>query len=401
MKKNNTDFLIIGAGVIGITVALELKKRFPDQKIIILEKESQAGFHASGRNSGVLHAGFYYTADSLKARFCRDGNVAMKKYCLENTIKINENGKLVITKNESELETLQMLYERGIKNGVNLKLLSEQEAREIEPRVRTVKKAIFSPETASVDPTEVMKSLVNEAEKNNIIFLYDEKYSAHKEKCVITNKQKINAGYVINTAGLYADHIAKKYGFSQHYEIVPFKGLYLYSDEKIGALKTHIYPVPDLNYPFLGVHFTITAQGKIKIGPTAIPAFWREQYQGISRFSLSETIAILKREAILFSKNKFHFREVALHELKKYSKQFMASKADYMIDDFSVKNYKTWGKPGIRAQLVDIRSNALVTDFCYEGDSHSFHVLNAVSPAFTCSFPFAEHLVNEISVYFA
>jgi len=392
----HTDFLIIGAGVIGVTLALEIKKRFPDQTILVIEKESDAGFHASGRNSGVLHAGFYYTADSLKARFCRDGNRAMKNYCKENKIKINENGKLVITKNESELTGLQTLYDRGIKNGVDLTLISEKEALEIEPRVRTCQKAIFSPETASVDPSDVMRSLIQTADNVGIQFLYNTKYIGHKEKQVITNHQKINAGYVINAAGLYADKIAKQYGFGLQYEIIPFKGLYLYSNEKIGALKTHIYPVPDLNYPFLGVHFTVTAAGKIKIGPTAIPAFWREHYQGVERFSLRETIGILKREAILFAKNKFHFREVALHELKKYSKKFLAGEAAYMLDNFKVADYTTWGKPGIRAQLIDKRDNKLINDFCFEGDQHSFHVLNAVSPAFTASFPFSSFLVDQI-----
>ena len=397
-KKFSTDFLIIGAGIIGVTIALEIKKRCPNKKIIIIEKECQAGFHSSGRNSGVLHAGFYYTADSLKARFCREGNRMMKIYCKENNCLVNNNGKLVITKNESELTNLKMLYDRGINNGVHLTWLSEKEAREIEPRVRTIERAIFSPDTASVDPVEVMQSVVKKAQASGIEFLYNEKYlkSNSKKKIVITNQRKIISGYVINAAGLYADKIAKQFGLGMHYEIVPFKGLYLYSNEKVGALKTHIYPVPDLNYPFLGVHFTVTAAGKIKIGPTAIPAFWREQYHGFNRFSLSELMHILKRESILFFKNKFHFRQVAIHELKKYRKSFLAQQAAYMLDNFSAVDYQAWGKPGIRAQLIDKRRNTLVNDFCYESDDYSFHVLNAVSPAFTCSFPLAEFLVDKI-----
>ncbi len=393
-----TDFLIIGAGILGLTISLELKKRFPDQKIIIIEKESQVGMHASGRNSGVLHAGFYYTADSLKARFCRDGNRAMKAYCREHNIPLNENGKLVVVKDESELTALKTLYERGLKNGVDLKWIDEDAVREIEPRAKTIKHAIFSPETASVNPQLVLQSLIQEAQKNQITILYNEKYisSNKKEKIITTSKQNIHAGFVINTAGLYADHIAKQFGFSKHYEIVPFKGLYLYSDEKPGSLKTHIYPVPDLNYPFLGVHYTVTADGKIKLGPTAIPAFWRENYDGLKHFSASEMAAIVKREIILFLQNKFHFRKIALYEMKKYSKKFLASQASYMVHDFDVSQYKTWGKPGIRAQLVDTRDNTLVNDFCFEHDDYSLHVLNAVSPAFTGSFPFAKYLVEAV-----
>ena len=399
MKKINDDVVIIGAGILGVTVALEIKKRFPEQNILIIEKESIAGFHASGRNSGVLHAGFYYTADSLKARFCRDGNRAMKRYCLENNLKINQNGKLVITKDASELSALKMLYDRGVKNGVRLDLISENEAKKIEPRVRTCEKAIFSPDTASVNPTEVMQSLVKKAEKQGIRFSFGEKYLNHdkKTKMIITNKRKRSAGFVINAAGLYADKIAKQFGFSLHYDIVPFKGLYLYSDEKVGALKTHVYPVPDLNYPFLGVHFTITVDGKIKIGPTAMPAFWREQYHVGNRFSASELVSILKREVILFAKNQFHFIKIAIQELKKYNKKCMANQAAYMLNDFSARNYKQWGKPGIRAQLVDTRNDTLVTDFCFEQDDYSLHVLNAVSPAFTCSFPLAAFLVDQLT----
>lgn len=401
MRISTYDFVIIGAGVMGVTMSLELKKRDPNASILILEKENEAGFHASGRNSGVLHAGFYYTADSLKAQFCRDGNRAMTQYCEENKLKLNRNGKLVITKNESELAGLKTLYERGKQNDVRLEWIDEKTTREIEPRARTIGNAIFSPDTASVDPKEVMQSLVKNAKNNGVEFSFNEYYVSHQnnKKIIITNQRKISTGYIINAAGLYADKIAKQFGFSQYYEIVPFKGLYLYSNEPKGALKTHIYPVPDLNYPFLGVHFTITVDGKIKIGPTAIPAFWREQYQGADRFSFSELLSIAKREAILYIKNKFHFRRVAIHELKKYRRAFLANEAAYMIDDMNVDHFKQWGKPGIRAQLIDRRNNLLMTDFCYEGDHHSFHVLNAVSPAFTCSLSFSSFLVDKIMEY--
>ena len=351
--------------MLGITIALEIKKQFPHQKIIIIEKESVAGFHASGRNSGVLHAGFYYTEESLKARFCRDGNRDMKNYCKENKIHLNENGKLIVTKNESELSVLKILYDRGIKNGVRLEWIDEQSARHIEPRVRTVKQAIFSPDTASVNPTEIMCALTQQAKSLGILFYFNEKYIKHNNKTIITSQRKITVGFVVNAAGLYADKIAKEYGFGMQYEIIPFKGLYLYGSEEFGCLKTHIYPVPDLHYPFLGVHFTVTVDGKTKIGPTAIPAFWREHYHHLKNFSLTEMLQIIKRESILFVKNKVNFRKVALHELKKYQKSFLAKQAAYMLDDFSPHPFKTWGKPGIRAQLIDKNNNTLVTDFCY------------------------------------
>ena len=397
MANNNlqTDILIIGAGIIGVVMALELKKSFPDQSIQIIEKESLAGFHASGRNSGILHAGFYYTADSLKARFCRDGNRAMTQYCLENNLTINRCGKLVITKHENELKTLQTLYDRGIHNGVNLKLITAEEAREIEPRVRTVEKAIFSPDTASVDPVEVMASLVKKVEEKNIKINYDEPFISNnlKDKIVITNKRKIKTGFVVNAAGLYADKIARQYGFSQHYEIMPFKGLYLYSND-VGALKTHVYPVPDLNYPFLGVHFTKTVSGDIKIGPTATPAFWRENYTNWEHFDVAEFFTILGFETKLFLSNAFNFRELAIEEMKKYNKNYFISLAKNMVQQIDPAGFTEFTKPGIRAQLLDKTTLSLVQDFVVEADRTSVHVLNAVSPAFTCAFPFSQFVVS-------
>ena len=160
---NSSDFLIIGGGIIGICVARELKKRFQGSKIILIEKEADCGLHASGRNSGVLHAGFYYTANSLKARFTRKGNQFLTEYCESKNLKINKCGKLVVAKNEQELSQLDTLLERGRKNGVHLQDLSAAEARSIEPRVKTHQRALFSPTTSTVDPKEVLQALQNDA----------------------------------------------------------------------------------------------------------------------------------------------------------------------------------------------------------------------------------------------
>jgi L-2-hydroxyglutarate oxidase LhgO len=211
-----------------------------------------------------------------------------------------------------------------------------------------------------------------------------------------TSQGEMEAGYVINAAGLYADKIAKDFGFGENYEIIPFKGLYLYSDEPKGSVKTNIYPVPDLDYPFLGVHFTVTVDGKIKIGPTAIPAFWREHYRGLERFSLPEFLKISLTEARLFFTNTLNFRKLAFHELKKYDKSHLVSLASELLEGTLVRHYTSWGPSGIRAQLYDVKKKKLEMDFCFEGDNHSFHVLNAVSPAFTCALPFASFLVDEI-----
>jgi L-2-hydroxyglutarate oxidase LhgO len=391
-----SDFLIIGGGIIGITLARELKRRHPDSSILLLEKEEFCGFHASGRNSGVLHAGFYYTKDSLKARFTRLGNQRMTEYCLERGLRINRCGKLVVARNAEELAGLAELLSRGEKNGVLLNELSAEEARRIEPRVKTFEKALFSPNTSTVDPKEVTSTLAQETMEQGVRFLFNVRYLRRKRDAVVTTQGDISAGYVINAAGLHADRIAKDFGFSQDYAILPFKGLYLYSNEPPGAFRTNVYPVPNLKNPFLGVHFTVTVDGKAKIGPTAIPAFWREHYDGLDRFDLKEFLEVVSEEARLLFRAGFDFRGLAVEEIKKYSRSYLTEQAAQLAEGVKEEQYRSWGRPGIRAQLLDVRRRSLIMDFCVEGDETSFHVLNAVSPAFTCSMPFSEFLCDEI-----
>jgi L-2-hydroxyglutarate oxidase LhgO len=364
--------------------------------VVVLEKEHTPGQHASGRNSGVLHAGFYYAADSLKARLTRDGNRELTEYCLDRAIPINQCGKLVVAKNESELDGLDTLLKRGRANGVEVEVITAADARTIEPRVKTFTKALYSPTTSTVNPGDVMRELCKDLVQANIELITGARYLQHKTNRVVTTKGNIDAGYIINAAGLYADKIARLFGFSKDFTILPFKGLYLYMTAEAGQLDKHIYPVPDINNPFLGVHITITVDGHIKIGPTAIPAFWRENYTGLKAFNLSEFMEITGMEMNLLLSNQFGFRQLAIQELQKYSRARMVKLASAMVEGIEKCHLKQWGKPGIRAQLVNIKTRQLVMDFCYEGDDRSFHVLNAVSPAFTCAMPFSRLMVDEI-----
>jgi L-2-hydroxyglutarate oxidase LhgO len=391
-----TDFLIVGGGVVGLTLALELKSRFPDCAIVLLEKEDTTGLHASGRNSGVLHAGFYYSTDSLKAKLTRQGNREMTEYCLSQNIYVNRCGKLVVTCNEQELRVLHELATRGNDNGVELEIISAEDARDIEPRVKTFEQALYSPTTSSINPQKVMEALSHDATNAGISILTGVMYESSEGESHLTNKGKIQSGYFINTAGLYADKIAKQFGFSQDYTILPFKGLYLYSSEPEGNLRTNIYPVPDIDQPFLGVHFTLNADNRIKIGPTAIPAFWRENYQGISGFNLREFTEIFSMEVNLAIHNNFGFRQLAMKEIQKIYKPKLVKLASRMLDGVVAEDYRQWALPGIRAQLVNTKLKQMEMDFRYEGDNQSFHVLNAVSPAFTCAFPFSRLLVDQI-----
>lgn len=390
------DFLIIGGGIIGLSIARELKRQFHDARLVLVEKEADCGCHASGRNSGVLHAGFYYTPDSLKARMTRRGNQLLAQYCEDRGLPINKCGKLVVTRNEQECAVLQELLRRGRHNGVDLQEITEQEAREIEPRVRTYERAIFSPNTASVDPAQLMHAMEADAISEGIQIDKGVRFLRRQGAAVSTTNGQYDAGYVVNAAGLYADAIAREYGYSQNYRILPFKGLYLYSNEPAGSLRTNVYPVPDIEQPFLGVHFTVTVDGHTKIGPTAIPALWREQYNGYSNFKLGEFIDTAWREMALMVFSGFDFKKLAVEELRKHSRRHLVELASQLVEGVEVRNYDRWGRPGIRAQLVDTRHNTLEMDFVIEGDDKSMHVLNAVSPAFTCALPFAQYVVEEI-----
>lgn len=390
------DFLVIGGGVIGLSIARELKSRHADASIILIEKESACGAHASGRNSGVLHAGFYYSPDSLKAKFTKLGNERMTAYCERKSIPLNRCGKLVVAKDASDLPSLDELVKRGRANAIEIQELTEAEAKRIEPRVKTYQRALFSPRTSTVNPLHVVDAMQRDAIQEGIEIRFDTAYISRTDQGIRTNSDTITAGYVVNAAGLYADKIAIDYGFSGKYRILPFKGLYLYSNEPPGAIRTNIYPVPDLRNPFLGVHFTITADGKAKIGPTAIPAFWRENYEGLSNFKLGEMMEVAGRGLGLLTNAQFDYRRLAMEEIAKYSRSKMVELASVLAEGVQESNYQKWGRPGIRAQLLDITKKKLEMDFVLEGDRRSMHVLNAVSPAFTCSLPFAGHVVDQI-----
>ena len=389
------DYLIIGAGIIGLTLARELNIRNPEADIVLIEKEHDVACHSSGRNSGVLHAGFYYTADSLKAKFTREGNEMMRQYCYDNNLRINESRKVVVALNDNELASLYELERRGKANGVDVKLISDKELVKIEPNAVTYKYALWSPNTATVDPVEVCQCLKRELIQRKVRIFFNESFLQRiGGNTVKTSKRTIKAKKIINAAGLYADKVAKNFGFSKHYTIIPFKGIYLKYMGTDKPIRTNIYPVPNLKNPFLGVHFTITVDNVIKIGPTSIPAFWRENYKGWSNFRFRELCQILWWEARLFLFNSFGFRNLAFDEIKKYKRDYFTGLASKMVKSIDKRHFTEWSTPGIRAQLLDVRTKKLVMDFVVEGDRDTVHVLNAVSPAFTGCMPFVRWVVD-------
>lgn len=390
------DYLIIGGGIVGLSISRELITRFPDSKIAVLEKEPDVAYHGSGRNSGVLHAGFYYSADTLKAKFTRDGNRQLREYCYANNLKINECKKVVVAKDESELPALFELEKRGKVNGVEVKIIDTKELFEIDPNVKTFEHALYSPSTATVDPSEISQAIKNELRAKGTEMFFGEGYKSRLEGNNIktTLGNRFSATKIINAAGLYADKVAGDFGYSEKYTIIPFKGVYLkYHGNEI-PVRTNVYPVPNLKNPWLGVHFTVTVDGTVKIGPTSTPAFWRENYHGFDNFRFGEMMSILSWEALLFFTNSFGFRNISLDEIKKYNRTYFAGLAQELVHKIDPKGFTEWGKPGIRAQLLNKQSRELIMDFVVEGDNDSVHVLNAVSPAFTCCFPFASWVVD-------
>lgn len=384
MNKVAYDYLIVGSGIIGMTIAYELLQENPAAAIAIIDKEDDIAKHASGRNSGVLHAGFYYSEDSLKAKFTVEGNRRMKTFCAENNIPLSETKKVVIAQNEDEVDAIFELHRRAQINGVETYIIDEAQLKSIDPNAKTCQKALFSPTTASVDPKEVCHTLKRLLQKSGVDFYFNTPYT----DCHLTYS------YLVNCAGAYADKIAHQFDIAQQYTMLPFKGIYLKYMENKSAIKTNIYPVPNLANPFLGVHYTITADGSIKIGPTAIPALWRENYRGLENFNLFEMIEILYYEIKLFISNAFNFRALALNEIKNYNAKVFIQKAKNMVYQIG-DNFQPM-PAGIRAQLLNTQTQELVQDFLIEHTTNSTHILNAVSPAFTCSFAFAEYAVSEI-----
>ncbi len=390
-----TEIMICGAGIVGLTLARELLAR-GHKDILIIDKEDEVAKHASGRNSGVLHAGIYYAPGSLRAQSCLSGNFKMKAYCKEKGLPLLETGKVIVAKNESEISTLHELYTRATANGAKVELIDEEKLSQIEPNAKTCKEALFSHYTAVVDPRAVMKSLYNDLlQSGKVTFMLGTSFITTKNNnLIVTDKGEISCGLFINAAGAYSDQVARPFGFGEGYQLIPFKGIYKkLKKNKADIIKGSIYPVPNIKNPFLGIHFTRGATGDVYLGPTAIPAFGRENY-GILAGLDSEAFSIILRDAVLFMKNQ-KFRSIAFEEPRKYFFKCFFNDAKELVKELSPDDIESTPKVGIRPQLVDIKRNELVMDFLIESDNKSVHVLNAISPAFTGSMFFAEMIVDK------
>jgi L-2-hydroxyglutarate oxidase LhgO len=268
--------------------------------------------------------------------------------------------------------------------------------KDIEPCAKTVEQALYVKDTAVVNPQRVMEALVTDAVQEGIEFRFDCAWWAREGQDVANTSQgRIAYGHVVNCAGLFADKIAHQFDVGQQYRILPFRGqFYRLKPESRVQVRGNIYPVPDLRNPFLGVHFTCTPEGEVTVGPSALPLLGREQYRGLAGANASDGLAMIKYLLKLFGRNRDHFQSIAWRELVKISRSGFYREAEGLAVGFEPGDLLPGKEPGIRAQLVDTRKAELLSDFVVEPGPQSTHVLNAVSPAFTSSAPFADHVVN-------
>ena len=400
--RNSTDIIILGGGMVGLSLAHQIKRKNKNLSIKILDKEKHLGLHNSGRNSGVLHAGIYYEPGSLKAKVCVEGAKKLKKWCLHEKLDVLKCGKVIVTQKSSQENELNKLYERAIKNGAKVQFIDKNDLKKHSSLIyNATEKALWSPNTCVVDPKSILKRLTENLLNFGIIIEYNlENYIINKEENYIEVSkkglvEKYFYGHLFNCCGVHADEVAKKFNICKNYKILPFKGLYWkLKSNKYYNFKTNIYPVPDLNVPFLGVHITPNTKGEIFLGPTAIPAFGKENYHGLKGFQPFLTANFLQDLGKQWILNKNGFRRYAREQALQGLKPIFLKSAQAIIPSIKNEDLIKSSKVGIRAQLFDKKEGKLIQDFKLINYKNSTHVLNAISPAFTASFALADLIIE-------
>lgn len=414
------DVVIVGGGIIGLASARELSLRQPMLKLALVEKEKELSVHQSGKNSGVIHCGIYYTPGSLKAKLCVEGLQLAYKYCDEKNIPYKRCGKIIVAVEERELPQLEKLYQRGLENGVkDLKILNSEEIKEVEPYCKGLS-AILSPNTGIVDWAEVAKSYgADFKEAGGDIYtgfevtdftcspesdISQEKESGHTYPVTVHGKNvtPLSCRYVVTCGGLYSDRLAEKSGCSKDPRIVPFRGEYLkLKEDKSYLVNGNIYPVPDPNFPFLGVHFTPRIDGSVWLGPNAVLAFAREGYKllNVNIVDLIDAIGYRGLRKLMFQYFTFgvgeYYRGIIISAQVRQLQRYIPS--------LKVQDVER-GPAGVRAQAMDREGN-LVDDFVFDGGtgdigSRVLHVRNAPSPGATSSLAIAKMVVEKVQERF-
>lgn len=386
------DVLVVGAGIIGINVARSILIQDPGLKVTVIDKEPSIGFHASSRNSGVLHSGFYYNSGSLKSRFCVQGNIEWEDLLVKNSLPYRKTGKLIVAKNQADVDQLFHLYENGLSQGVNIELLPSKYLSKYDELAETYKYFIWSPSTAISDPITAMNFLAKDLLNLGGEILTNSVLEVLPDNCLSINGKSIFYKHLVNCAGASADKIAHKFGVGLNYSLIPFMGSYLVTRQQDLPVKRLIYPLPQPGNAFLGVHLTPTTNGMVKLGPTAFPTFGSEYYGLGSDFNWSD---LSKSSKGLFNYAKANINEfgsLAISELKKKNRSHLLNEAQHLVKaNLRLMKWEK-SKPGIRAQLVDKTTGKLESDFKILSAAGSTHLLNVVSPGWTSALPFSRDI---------
>lgn len=391
----NYDFAVIGGGIIGASIFYKLNLKYPNCKIILLEKENKLANHQTGRNSGVIHSGLYYKPNSLKAKTCINGYKQLIQFCKSENIKHEICGKIVVAKSEKEISNLLKLKERGEKNGLKgIDLIDQNQISKIEPFIKGVK-GLFVPQTGIVDYVDMTNKLVEKNSNANATvkrgFKVLDLISNDDTVTVKSENSSINAKKVFSCTGLFSDRLAKLTNEKLNVKIVPFRGDYYELKEKSKHLINNlVYPVPDPDLPFLGVHFTRMFNGKVECGPNAVFNFKREGY-GKFDFNFEDTFDSLSFPGTwkLFSKHvRFGINEYS----RAFSKILFLRALREFLPSLKMSDL-VQGRSGVRAQALDKNGN-LLDDFSILSSNNITHVINAPSPAATASMAIADHILN-------
>jgi L-2-hydroxyglutarate oxidase len=390
------DFAIIGGGIVGLSTAMALGKRYPNAKILVLEKESKWAFHQTGNNSGVIHSGIYYKPGSFKAKFCRDGSRSMVEFCQEHDIAHEVCGKVIVATDEQELPRLENLYKRGLENGLEVKRISAEEVKEIEPHVTCVagiqvsSTGIANYKQVCLKYAELIAKQGGELRLNTKV----EKISRSGFNQVLeTNNGTFETRFVINCAGLHSDRVAKLAQVNPQAKIVPFRGEYYeLTPEKRYLVKTLIYPVPNPDFPFLGVHFTKMIDGSVHAGPNAVLSLKREGYKKTD-FDLRDFAEVMTYPGFWKLAAK-HADEGIQEIIRSFSKAAFTRSLQKLIPEVRSQDLVPC-HAGVRAQAL-MNDGKLVDDFLIVQDQNSVHVCNAPSPAATSSLEIGKSIVAQI-----
>jgi L-2-hydroxyglutarate oxidase len=393
-SSSTCDVVIVGAGIVGLATAYQLLRRQPSLKVSVIEKEPSVAMHQTGRNSGVLHSGIYYTPGSMKATTCRRGKLAMEEFCQTHSIPWDRCGKTIVAVDDSELAALARIEQRGLANGVECRRIDAYELKQIEPHANGVA-ALFVPETGIVDYIAASQRLAHEIEScGGRVQLGSRlrKVTTQNDRLTIQlDQERIEARHLINCAGLYSDRVMMDCGLKPPVRIVPFRGEYFTLDERVWSLcRNLIYPVPDPNFPFLGVHFTRMIQGGVECGPNAVLALGRESYDWRS-IRFDELFATFGYSG--FRKLAARYWRMGADEIwRSLSKAAFVRALQRLIPEIR-SEHLTRAPAGVRAQAVS-PDGKLVDDFLVVSEGPMLHVLNAPSPAATASLDIGNQIVE-------